>query len=137
MGNSLEWPQGSLKHPPPSHSPLSRIPVPSRIRRGWEPCLSPGPCDVMHFFTGPQPVTRGMWSLHNGPFVRRIRSRNPRRTGTRPVHFQKVQPYAFISPGFLPTSLHPTLPFLVYTGPSGHYKRGSHGEGAPEGREQG
>lgn len=32
-------------------------------------------------------------------------------TGTGPVHFQKVQHYAFIGPEFFLTSLHPTPPF--------------------------
>lgn len=63
------------------------------------------------WFYSLKPVTREMWSLHNGPFVRKVQSRNPSGTGTGPVHFQKVQHYAFISPEFFLTSLHSTPPF--------------------------
>lgn len=65
------------------------------------------------------------------------------RTGTRPIRFQKVQHYAFISPEFFLTSLHSTRGFLIYRGlsnwpsevPLGIVRGGPRGPRAGEGWE--
>ena len=102
-----------------------------RISAAGNPIHLPVP--VTSALLRPPTCLTGDAEPHNGPFVRRIQSRNPSEDWHRAVHFRKVQPYVFISPGFLPASLHPTPPFLVYSGSSGHCERGRQREEAPGG----